>query len=277
MSSTVVRPSGIAGLGDLVTLSNPAAAANAVVAPARGAIVTSFSVGGYELLYMDDATLNDASKNVRGGIPILFPSPGKLEGDTYRWHGATGGMKQHGFARNVAWSVAPIDENAASVTLLLEPDDATRAQYPWDFRVVFRVSLRGSTLDLDVSVGFHPYFRVDDKARTRIDASATRAFDNVTKRERPFTGFDLSQPEVDLHLLDHAGSKSALHLADGARIDVTGSPDFVRWVVWALAGKDFVCLEPWTAGGNALNTGEHVTVLSPGEARTSAVRISYAR
>jgi len=32
------------------------------------------------VLALDEATLRDEAKNVRGGIPILFPAPGKLQG-----------------------------------------------------------------------------------------------------------------------------------------------------------------------------------------------------
>ena len=39
-----------------------------------------------------------------------------------------------------------------------------------------------------------------------------------------------------------------------------GSPEMTRWVIWTLAGKDFVCLEPWTCPGDALNTGDRLTV-----------------
>jgi galactose mutarotase-like enzyme len=55
--------------------------AEATIAPHRGAIVTSLRIAGRELLYLDRATFDDPSKNVRGGIPVLFPTPGKLAND----------------------------------------------------------------------------------------------------------------------------------------------------------------------------------------------------
>jgi galactose mutarotase-like enzyme len=70
--------------------------------PARGALVTRLAVAGVELLYLDRATLADPSKNVRGGIPILFPFAGRLEGDRFtavRPGGAPKIKKQHGFCR----------------------------------------------------------------------------------------------------------------------------------------------------------------------------------
>jgi galactose mutarotase-like enzyme len=287
MSSVTTRPSGNAAIGDLVTLADDRAGSAVVIAPGRGALVTSFRVAGRELLYLDESTLGDPSKNVRGGIPILFPSPGKLENDTWQHDGRKGVMKQHGFARNLEWRRTVTRTDAAAVTLTLASSDATIAQYPWEFRADFIFALEETRFRITSAVrnagaspmpfalGFHPYFHVVDKAQARIDTRATRAFDNVAKKDGPFAGFDLTRPEVDLHLLDHGSTASALHLGDGGRIDVRASSDFTQWVVWTLAGKDFVCLEPWTSPGNALNTGERLITIAPGESHESWMEIAF--
>ena len=270
---------------NLVHLTDDVAGSKVVVAPERGAIITSFRVGGRELLYMDHATLADSSKNVRGGIPVLFPAPGKLDGDSWRYGAHTGTMKQHGFARTLPWQVVASQTNR--LKLALESDSATLAQYPFAFRAEITYELRGPSLRIVADVynrgaepmpyglGFHPYFAVTDKAHAAIPTAATQAFDNVTKAAMPFAGFDFTQPELDLHLLDHAASHATLQLADGTRIDIRTSQDFVRWVVWTVAGRDFICLEPWTAPGNALNTGEHLIVLDAGRSHSSWVEIAY--
>src|SRR5271170_3548910 len=94
----------------------------ASLVPERGAIVTQLRLGGRERLYLDDATLTDSTKNVRGGIPLLFPSPGKLEGGRFTRGGKSGEMKQHGFARDLAWTVASAE--AAQAVLTLRSSDA---------------------------------------------------------------------------------------------------------------------------------------------------------
>jgi galactose mutarotase-like enzyme len=255
------------------------------IAPHRGAIVTSFRVAGRELLYLDEATFNDASKNVRGGIPVLFPSPGKLEGDRWNQAGKSGELKQHGFARNLEWQVGAT--TASSVTLSLRSSDATVRMYPWSFaaQVTYRVAPNELHIGFEVrnesaapmpfAFGLHPYFAVHDKARARIPTRATRAFDNVAKAVVPFAGFDLTQSEVDLHLLDHGASRGVLELSDRRAIVIETSPEFSRWVVWTVAGKDYVCLEPWTAPGNALNTGEGVIVIEPQKHHTLWTKITY--
>ena len=197
------------------------------IVPGRGAIVTRFRVGDRDLLFMDESTLRDPTKNVRGGIPVLFPSPGRLSADRFERDGRSGSMKQHGFARDLAWRAqADTDGDAARATMVLGANDATRAMFPYGFQITLVVTLRGPSLRLDVSVentggepmpfafGIHPYFLVTDKAGARIATRATRAFDNVTKTVVPFRGFDLTAKEVDPHLLDHGGSESTLDWAD---------------------------------------------------------------
>lgn len=273
---------GAEGAFDLIEIADAKAQSLAVIAPGRGGMVTRFRVGGREIFYLDEATFRDPSANVRGGNPVLFPSPGKLAKDAWAWGGRRGSMKQHGFARNLPWEVLTRSEDR--VALRLRSSDATRAVYPWDFRAEYTYSVEGAALSIAMrftnegdspmpfGAGFHPYFRVPEaaKAGTRVETGATRAFDNVQKSEVAFEGFDLTAPEVDMHLLDHGGSEAALEIEGEApaRIQLTGSPELGVWVVWAQKGKDFVCLEPWTCRGDALNTGEGLLVLAPGEERS---------
>jgi galactose mutarotase-like enzyme len=276
--------------GDSLELTDDAARSAVTIVPGRGAIVTRFRVGDRELLYLDESTLRDPTKNVRGGIPVLFPSPGPLKDNRFARDGRSGSMKQHGFARDLPWQPrVHQDADAARATLVLRSTEATRAMYPWDFEVTLGVALQAASLRLDVSVhntgaapmpfafGIHPYFHVAvaDKAGARIATRATRAFDNVTKTIVPFRGFDLTAKEVDLHLLDHGGSESALDWPDGAHLDLRASPDFGRWVVWTLAGRDFVCVEPWTAPADALNTGESLLVVAPGASKALWIEMAY--
>jgi galactose mutarotase-like enzyme len=286
MFSVRLQESGSPTIGDLVVLEDEAHASSVAIAPGRGAIVTSFSVGGREVLYLDEATFLDTKKNVRGGVPVLFPSPGKLAGDAWSHGGKTWPMKQHGFARELPWVVeSQAREGAASVVLRLDASEHTRASYPFDFRATLTFTLRGHRLHIEqrienrgdapmpFAIGFHPYFRVEDKAGARIPTSAKRAFDNVSKQTGPFAGFDLTRPEVDVALLDHPAHALPLQLSDGTQVVLRASEDFGTWVVWTLAGKDFVCVEPWTASGNALNGGEHLLVVPPGGAWSGFVEI----
>ena len=247
------------------------------IVPGRGAILSHWKAGGRERLYLDAATLADPTKNVRGGVPLLFPAPGKLTDGKFAHAGKTGAMKQHGFARELPWTVAEKTDDRATLTLASNAE--TRAQFPWEFALTLRVTVSELRVRLALQVanpgpeplpfdfGIHPYFLVHDKAAATITTAASRAFDNVTKTTGPFTGFHLAEGETDLHLIDHGSTESTLTTAPGEHVTVRTSPEFGRWVVWTLPGKEFVCLEPWTAPGDALNTGEGLLVLAPGQQR----------
>ncbi len=272
---------------ETVTLEDPSSHALVALAPSRGGIVTRFEVEGRPILYLDEATLADPAANVRGGVPVLFPSPGPLADGRFAQGGREGRMKQHGFARNLPWEVA--SREVSAVTLRLSSSEETRSLFPWDFVATFRYSLAGARLLIEQRVdnpgseplpfasGFHPYFHVPagEKTRARIPTRATRVFDNVIKRERALEGpIDLSLPEVDLGLVDHGEPEATLHLPDGARVVVSASPEYRRWVVWTLAGRDFVCLEPWTAPANALNTGQDLLWIEKGASMDLQVEIA---
>src|SRR5262249_9580155 len=94
-------------------------AASARLAPAPGGMVTRFSVGGEDVLFLDESTLADPKKNVRGGVPVLFPIGGPLSPD--KLPGATAPLSQHGFARNLPWRVASSGGDRA--VLVLEADE----------------------------------------------------------------------------------------------------------------------------------------------------------
>ncbi len=272
-----------------VILRDERTRARVIIAPTRGGMVTRFDVEGRPVLYLDAETLGDPTKNVRGGNPILFPSPGPLAGDRFAWRGKSGSMKQHGFARQKAWTVIASKEREATLELL--SDDETRAVYPWDFAVRIRYELDRAKLVVETTIenrsngpmpfayGFHPYFEIADaqKARASIATKATRAWDNVKKSDVAVKEpIDLAVKEVDLHLVDHGSDQAVLDLGDGARVVVTGDAAFGRWVVWTLAGKDFVCVEPWTAGANALNEppGAMPIVLEQGQSRVLTVSMA---
>ncbi len=277
------------GLESLV-LGDSASRGSLVLAPSRGGLATRLVLGGVDVFYLDEATLADPTKNVRGGNPVLFPQPGKLTGDAFT-HAASamaGTLKQHGFARNLPWDVARTStEGAASATLRLASSEATRAAYPWDFTVEYTYTLTSGLLRIDqrflnrsatpmpFGAGFHPYFLLpqSEKGDAKIGTRAARAFDNVTKKDIVLGGIDLTSKEIDLHLHDHGAAPCTLTWA-GGEIVVRGSREFSHWVVWTLAGKDFVCVEPWTCPGDALNSGERLLVLAPGEARTLWVEIA---
>lgn len=266
---------------ETLELRDDASGSVLVLAPARGGLATRLVLGGRDIFYLDEGTLRDPTKNVRGGNPVLFPQPGKLTGDLFARGSLRGVMKQHGFARTSLWDIIETStDGVACATLRLVSSDESRAVYPWDFVVSFTYSLCGQVLRIEqrftnrsdtvmpFGAGFHPYFRVTqhEKAAARIHTEATRAFDNVSKTTGALAPIDLTQAEVDLHLIDHGARPCTLERPSGSII-VRASSEYTHWVIWTLRDKDFICVEPWTCPGDALNTGDRLLELAPNETR----------
>ena len=272
-----------------IVLHDRQAKARVVLAPSRGGMVTRFDVDGEPVLFLDEATLRDTTKNVRGGIPVLFPIAGKLAGDTLTLGAASFPMKQHGFARNLPWKVEA--ENAgddACVTLVLRDDDKTRAQFPFSFALTFTYRLREGALRIEqrfentgeqpmpIQPGVHPYFALPDerKREARMFTDATRAWDN--KAGQPVTirgGIDLVGDEIDLHLLDHRPREARLQRPGMRNVTLRFGDDQKVLVVWTVRGRDFVCVEPWSRAANALNEDKGI-VVAPHGAHTTLLLVT---
>jgi len=252
------------------------------IIPERGAIVTSWRIQGQEIFYMDWERFQDPDQSVRGGIPILFPICGDLPEDRYAHDGQTYFLKRHGFARDLAWEVSAQEaDNDAALTLVLKSNDETRAVYPFDFELTFTYRLKGNTLTLDqtyrnysnqpmpFSTGLHPYFWVMDKSQIELDIPASQYKDNVTQGTDDYQGqFNLDRDEIDAQLRPLSRQVTVLGLPErGFKIKLSFSPEYTTAVFWTVKGKEYACLEPWTAPRNALNTGEDLLVIPPWESK----------
>jgi galactose mutarotase-like enzyme len=268
-----------------IVLETPDGSARAEVAPSMGALVTKLVVQGRDVLFADEASLtsDDPKAARRGGVPVLFPSPGRLKSDLFEAEGRYGSLPNHGFARDRPFAITK--REGSSVSLRLDADDETLSRYPWQFALEIDLTLEARALHYDVRItneddetmpcgfGLHPYFLVRDKSRARVATGATRAWDNRTKRHVDLAlPIDFTTGEIDLHLVDHWTRQLDLDTGDGP-VRVTASDAFRTWVLWTLEGRDFVCVEPWTSPADALNSKKDLVVLAPGERRDLRVSI----
>ena len=242
----------------------------AKIAPARGAIITSLVIGGKEVLYLDRETFADPAKNIRGGIPVLFPFAGKLNGGIFQAAGTK--MNQHGFGRNLPWQI--VEQRPELVRVALLAGKETLSQYPYKFVAEqsamilpqgFQLELLVCNMDtkpLPISPGWHPYFSCPADQKEEI---TTRA-----------PGLDIAQfssvKEFDFGITAPQNGRAEFGMPRLGRVALSFNPRMRHLQFWSQVGKDFVCLEPFTGPNNAINTDQRVDI-PPGEARTFWMRI----
>ncbi|AKG21766.1 aldose epimerase family protein [Calothrix sp. 336/3] len=258
------------------------------VVPERGGIITRWQVQGQDIFYLDEERFTHPELSVRGGNPILFPICGNLPDNIYTYQGQEYTLKQHGFARDLPWEVEEVQaDNLTYLTLHLHSSEQTKAVYPFEFHLAFSYILSDDSLEIrqtftnhssqpmPFSVGFHPYLIVGDKNQLELTIPSAEYQDQKTKEYQPFSGnFDWERDEIDVAFKKLEG-KSATVTDHSRRLKLTLEADdiFSTFVFWTLKGKDFYCIEPWSAPRNAINTGEKLSILESGGSLTASCKL----
>jgi galactose mutarotase-like enzyme len=259
------------------------------VVPERGGIILTWSLGDLEILYLDRERFKDPALSIRGGVPILFPICGNLPGDTYQVEGQDYPLVQHGFARSLPWTVtAQGSGEAATLTVELSSDEQTLASYPFAFKVAYTYKVQGNALEIHqvyhnlsdrpmpCSFGFHPYFAVSDKSQLSFSLPAKVWQDKATGADHPFAGtFDFNEEELDMAFYPVEGQVATVKDgAQGYQLTLESDACFSTLVFWTVKGKEFYCLEPWSAPRNAMNTGKALSMIEPNQCLETWVKMS---
>lgn len=100
--------------------------------------------------------------------PVLFPFVGNVSGKQYRTKGKTYDMGQHGFARDMEFSLDSQTEN--EIWFVLHSNEETLAKYPYEFVLKLGYRLSGTKVDvlwhvenhsdapMPFAIGGHPAF-----------------------------------------------------------------------------------------------------------------------
>jgi aldose 1-epimerase len=278
----------------------------AVFLPGRGMLGVSFKHRGEELLRRLENLEAAAAKGSTAGIPLLYPWANRLARSRYRvagrevkfdpslpiLHCDEHGLPIHG----VKWALLAWDVIATTRDRLTARLEWTRpellAVFPFRHKVEMTATLLPESLTIEtaviagdpvpVSFGFHPYFGIPNRPRAqwRLELPAMRklVLDDrgiPTGKEESFDRLDTLLGELDLDagfiVLDERPKFSLS--GGGRRITVEFLENYRYAQVFAPKGKDFVALEPMTAGTSALTSGQGLRVIESGREFHAAFRI----
>ncbi len=236
-----------------------------------GAELSSLQFDGQEMLWQ-------AGPAWTRHAPVLFPIVGRLAGDTLRHQGIVTRLTQHGFARDRLFDIVAAD--AGGCTLALSDDEATRALYPFAFRLSLTTRIEDEVLttdyrlenpaavDLLASIGTHPGFRwpladgiAKDAHRLVFEADESepllRLRDGLIDAGRvpsPVHGRVLGLSEAvfahDALIFDRPVSRRLRYEAPGAPSIEVAWDGFTALGIWSRPA-DFICIEPWSGLSDA--------------------------
>ena len=214
-----------------------------------------------------------------GRAPVMFPWVGRLLGGQYRYEGKTYELGIHGFARKSTFVCT--DQKEDSLTMTLEANPETMAQYPFAFRfsvtytlvkfalqVTFRVENQGQK-PMYFAWGGHPGFNVPlMEGETMADYSLE--FSSPCSPERVlfsdanvlvdgFTPYPLEEDnrlqlshelfDQDAIFLTHMARKITMKSRKSGRGVTLSYPDMGYLGLWHMPKTDapYVCIEPWSS------------------------------
>lgn len=281
---------------EIITLSD-ASGAQADLIPEFGAWLFSYRIqrqngkGMREILYSNKSLIDTWPAKIHCGNPLLFPQAGPCSksgtAELYAVQGKEFSLMQHGFARRMPWSV--IHRDSSSIHMHLKDDKSSYATFPFHFELDLKYRLElgnllwsfsitnKSKVTMPFSSGFHPFFRLSStESHATISVPAgDHAAQNPTIENWNLTpsqaltvssGEDLSGTLIHTHI-DPSDRKASLHDPGddlSLEIDFTQAPGFDTLAVWAASPTmPYICIEPWSALPNALNSGNGLISLLP--------------
>ena len=211
--------------------------------------------------------------------PNLFPIVGMLAGDTLRHGGEAYTVGQHGFARDHDFTWLAVTPSSAR--LELRDSAATRARFPFAFRLEIAYAVLGNVLEigfsldnpgpttLPASFGAHPAFRwpllpgiakedhvlvfSDDETapirQARGGLLAPERHDNPVRDRRLALSDELFA--VSAVVLDAPASSwvrycAPDHVKRGApAVTVSWDSGFPNLGIWSRPDAALLCIEPW--------------------------------
>eukprot|EP00262_Sarcandra_glabra_P010056 TRINITY_DN24931_c0_g1_i1.p1 TRINITY_DN24931_c0_g1~~TRINITY_DN24931_c0_g1_i1.p1 ORF type:complete len:313 (-),score=43.87 TRINITY_DN24931_c0_g1_i1:318-1256(-) len=220
-----------------------------------GGCITSWKVAdGKDLLFVRPDAVFNGHKPISGGAPHCFPQFGP------------GPIQQHGFARNMNWSVVDSEyvEGNPILTLELKDDPYSRSMWDFSFQALYKVILNSNSLSTELRItntdkkpfsfssALHTYFRASVTAATVKGLKGCKTLNKDPDPSNPLVGKEerevISFPGfVDCVYLD-APNELQLDNGLGDTISITNTnwSDAVLWnphLQMEACYRDFVCVE----------------------------------
>lgn len=266
---------------NLIFIRNKENTIEAAISPDYGGMVTSLKVEGKEILFLDESKLA-SSPVTAGGIPILFPFPGKTAGDSYEIDGETYYMPMHGIVKNRTFAVKEQEEN--SVKLWVREDAASfERNYPFVYKLEILYQITNESLvikariknesekELVHFIGWHPYFKAAEREALKLEHYMTVHYDYVNKVDRQAPEeIDLKQNLDDVFCMPLKNEYKLSNSKDGYSVRCIMDEPYQSIVIYnGTPGS--ICVEPWCGIPDSIHNGRMLQRIPSGKEKEYAL------
>ena len=240
----------------------------AEVVPNHGGMIAQLWLNGREILRLDRGALENAPM-AAGGIPFLFPFPSKTRDDRYHMNGRDYYMPMHGLLKNAPFAVKCASENAVTPWTCGNPV-WMEANYPFDFYLELTYRIEGNSVFLIAEIqnrsanplphylGWHPFFKADDKRALRLKHSMRTHYDYVACKDDEMPSLaDLSRSWDDVFHTPEQLMITLENPVDGYAVRMRFDEAFQAMVVCTWV-EGCACVEPWCGIPDSINNGRFV-------------------
>jgi galactose mutarotase-like enzyme len=258
------------------------------VVPERGGLISGWRCGDREVVYLDLERFLDPAQSVRGGFPVLFPITGGLPDNQLPLPQGTFRLGQHGFARQLPWSMEPLADGRG-VLLQLTDTPETLQSYPFQFLLSMEVRLAAAALEICTTVtnrsdapmpfsfGLHPYFNLSSLDGVRFEGLPAECLNHLSMAPASTAEqMRLLNDGIDL-LVRSDGPVRMVDETAGATLELQLSHPLDLVVLWTEPPRPMVCIEPWSGPRQALLSGDRKIELAPGTSTVLTTRYTLIR
>ncbi|MBV8218249.1 MAG: aldose 1-epimerase [Solirubrobacterales bacterium] len=300
---------------DSITLTSADGSTSAEFVPDANLVCCSLAVGGVEWLERRRGVRAYAEQGKTMGIPLLYPWANRLARFGYSAAGRqvvlseddariprdSAGLPIHGVLPGLLrWE--PGDSGRPdTVTARLEWSSGDLLElFPFVHEVHCEATVGTAELAvtttvtavgedrLPVSFGYHPYTRLPgarDGSQITLAASNRLVLDDhsiptgerapVGRDQFPLEGASLDDAFVAVGAAPEPARFEATCGQGRLSVEFLGGYGYAQ--VFSPDGEEFVCFEPMTAPANALNSGDGLTIVGPGETYLARFRIAVSQ
>lgn len=241
-----------------------------------GAELISLKKGEKEIIWNGD------ERFWKNHAPILFPVCGGLKDDTYYLNGKKYHMPKHGFAKLVEFELFEKKENSVSFILNDSPETLKGFPFAFSFIVSYTLtdclSVEYKVINKDkvamyFSIGCHEAYTLPDdftnyyvkfekreelKALNVVGTSVSEEYVDYGTSDTLNLNYDLFA--IDAVVLRHINSRkiTLAHKTKGEVCTVCADDNFKNLLLWTKPGAPFLCIEPWTALPDFIDTNQQI-------------------